>query len=167
MLADEGLAIAEAIGEHDRFAVLAENVCIGARRRMNGLDEESELEGALHGGLLVRRLHRTESTNRKPPPALPTGAWMYVLVQALAGAVLPDNDDYNATQLESAISHRADAITRETSEQGAQVRLPIRASLAFHASWSIFHVAQRLAERRASKTFEEARRLWPARSSLK
>src|SRR5262249_27485104 len=145
--------------------VLAENVRIGARRRMNGLDEESELEGALHGGLLVRRLHRTESTNRKPPPALPTGAWMYVLVQALAGAVLPHNDDYNATQLESAISHRADTITGETSEQGAQVRLRIRASLAFHASWSIFHVAQRLGEPRAAPRSTMMQRSWPVRST--
>ena len=41
--------IAESIGEHDRIAVLAENVCIGTRRRVDGLDEESELQRALHG----------------------------------------------------------------------------------------------------------------------
>ncbi|HXV82799.1 MAG TPA: hypothetical protein VEG60_23285 [Candidatus Binatia bacterium] len=118
MLVDEGLAIAEPISEHDRFTVLAENVCIRARRRVDGLDEESELERALHGGLLVRRHHRTEITKRKPPPALPTGAWVYVLFQALAGAVLPDNDDCDATLFQSATSHEADANTRYSSKQG-------------------------------------------------
>lgn len=37
MLADEGFAIAESIGEHDRFAILAENVRIGAGWRVDGL----------------------------------------------------------------------------------------------------------------------------------
>jgi len=48
MLADEGLAIAESIGEHDRFTVLAQHVPIGAEQRVDGLDEESELQRALH-----------------------------------------------------------------------------------------------------------------------
>jgi hypothetical protein len=50
MLADEGFAIAESIGEHDRFAILAENVRVGAARRVNRLDEESELQRVLHSG---------------------------------------------------------------------------------------------------------------------
>jgi hypothetical protein len=58
------------------------------------------------------------TTKRKPPPALPTGAWAYVLFQALAGAVLPDNDDYDATLFQSATSHEADANTRYSSKQG-------------------------------------------------
>ena len=36
---------------------------------------------------------------QKPPPALPTGAWVYELCQALVGAVLPDDDDYDASLL--------------------------------------------------------------------
>ena len=48
MLADEGLAVAEPVGEHDRFAILAQNVPIGTGRRVDGLDEESELQGVLH-----------------------------------------------------------------------------------------------------------------------
>lgn len=48
MLADEGFAVAEPIGEHDRFAILAQNVPIGTGRRVDGLDEESELQGVLH-----------------------------------------------------------------------------------------------------------------------
>ncbi len=48
MLADEGFAVAEPVGEHDRFAILAENVPIGTGRRVDGLDEESELQGVLH-----------------------------------------------------------------------------------------------------------------------
>ena len=48
MLADEGLAVAEHAGEHDRFAILAQNVPIGTGRRVDGLDEESELQGVLH-----------------------------------------------------------------------------------------------------------------------
>ncbi|AUB40136.1 hypothetical protein COO91_06140 [Nostoc flagelliforme CCNUN1] len=48
MLTDEGLAVAESVGEHDRFAILAKNVPIGAGRRVDGLDEESELQGVLH-----------------------------------------------------------------------------------------------------------------------
>ena len=44
MLADEGLAIAEPVGEHDRLAVLAQHVRIGPRRRVDGLDEESEFQ---------------------------------------------------------------------------------------------------------------------------
>lgn len=48
MLADEGLAVAEPVGEHDRFAILAKNVPIGTGRRVDGLDEESELQGVLH-----------------------------------------------------------------------------------------------------------------------
>src|SRR5262249_10890367 len=67
---------------------------------------------------LVRRHHRTEISKRKPPPALPTGAWVYVLFQALAGAVLPDNDDCDATLFQSATSHEADANTRYSSKQG-------------------------------------------------
>ena len=50
MLADEGFAIAESIGEHDRFAILTQNIRIGAGRRVDGLDEESELQRVLHGG---------------------------------------------------------------------------------------------------------------------
>jgi hypothetical protein len=48
MLADEGLAIAESIGKHDRFAILAENVRIGTGRPVDRLDEKSELQRALH-----------------------------------------------------------------------------------------------------------------------
>lgn len=48
MLADEGLAVAKSVGEHDRFAILAKNVPIGTGRRVDGLDEESELQGVLH-----------------------------------------------------------------------------------------------------------------------
>jgi hypothetical protein len=50
MLADEGFAIAESIGEHHRFAILTQNVRIGAGRRVYRLDEESELKRVLHGG---------------------------------------------------------------------------------------------------------------------
>ena len=50
MLADEGFAIVEPIGKHDRFAVLTENIRIGTGRRVDGLDEESELQRVLHGG---------------------------------------------------------------------------------------------------------------------
>jgi len=50
MFADEGFAIAEPIGEHHRFAVLAEHIRIGTGRRVDGLDEESELQGVRHGG---------------------------------------------------------------------------------------------------------------------
>src|SRR6185503_19804191 len=45
MLADEGLAIAEPVGEHDRRAVLAQDVRIGPRWRVNRLDEKSKLHG--------------------------------------------------------------------------------------------------------------------------
>ena len=50
MLADEGFAIAESIGEHDRFAILAEDVRIGATWRVNRLDEESERQRVVHHG---------------------------------------------------------------------------------------------------------------------
>jgi len=50
VFADEGLAIAEPVGEHDRLTVLAEDVRIAARGRMHGLDEEAELRRGLHVG---------------------------------------------------------------------------------------------------------------------
>jgi len=43
---------------------------------------------------------------------------VYVLFQALAGAVLPDNDDCDATLFQGATSHEADANTRYFSKQG-------------------------------------------------
>lgn len=36
------------VSEHDRFAILAENVPIETGQRVDGLDEESELQGVLH-----------------------------------------------------------------------------------------------------------------------
>jgi len=44
VLADERLAVAEPIGQHDGVAVFAEHVSIRARRRMDWLDEKAELE---------------------------------------------------------------------------------------------------------------------------
>ena len=44
MLADEGLAVAKPVSEHDRFAVLAQDVRIGPGRRVDGLDEEAEVQ---------------------------------------------------------------------------------------------------------------------------
>ena len=41
VLTDEGLAIAESIGEYDCLVVLAKNVPIGPGRRVDGLDEKS------------------------------------------------------------------------------------------------------------------------------
>ena len=75
VLADERLAIAEPIGEHDRFAVLAEHVRIGAERRVDGLDEESELQRIPACGSPCPSASPAEAQKQKPPPALPTGAW--------------------------------------------------------------------------------------------
>ena len=113
MLADEGLAIAESISEHDRFAVLAENVRIGTERRVDGLDEESELQRACMEDLLVDRHHRRRPKSKNPRHAADRGL-VCATIQALAGAVLQDND-YDASLLNSATSHAAYAITEISS----------------------------------------------------
>src|SRR5262245_29837107 len=61
MLADEGFAIAEPIGEHDSFAVLTENISIGTGRRVDGLDEKSELQRVLHCSELLFLLNLLSS----------------------------------------------------------------------------------------------------------
>ena len=66
MFADEGFVIAESIGEHDRFAILPQNIGIGAGRRVNGLDEESELQRGLHGGSPRRSASPEGPTNESP-----------------------------------------------------------------------------------------------------
>ena len=75
MLADEGFAIAESIGEHDRFAILTENIRIGAGRRVDGLDEESELQRVLHGGSPRWSASPEGAQKQKAPAGSPTGAW--------------------------------------------------------------------------------------------
>ena len=75
MLADEGFAIAKSVGEHDRFTVFAQNVRIAAERRVDGLDEESELQRVLHGGSPCPSASPEEAHKQKPPLAPPTGAW--------------------------------------------------------------------------------------------
>jgi len=52
-------------------------------------------------------------------------------IQALAGAVLQDNDDYDASLLNNTASHAADAITRDLTPQGNHTeggQLPGRAA---------------------------------------
>src|SRR5262245_19264849 len=75
MLADKGFAIAEPVGEHDRFAVLAESVRIGTGRRVDGLDEESELQRVLHGGSPCWPASPEETQKQQAPAGSPTGAW--------------------------------------------------------------------------------------------
>src|SRR6185312_7389918 len=69
MLPDEGFAIAESIGEHDRLTVLTENIRIGPGRRVDRLDEESELQRLRHGGSPRWSASPEEPTNTKPPSA--------------------------------------------------------------------------------------------------
>jgi hypothetical protein len=54
----ERLAEPQPIGEHDRFAVLAKHIAVGAQWRVHRLDEKSELQWGLHGEAPVCRLQR-------------------------------------------------------------------------------------------------------------
>ena len=117
VLADEGFAIAESISEDDRFAILTENVRIGAGRRVDRLDEESELQSILHDGSPCPSASRKGPTCKSPRRRCRQGL-VYELCQASVGAVLPDYDDYNASLLNSITSHAAHAITLDFTPQG-------------------------------------------------
>ena len=63
------------------------------------------------------------------------------LCQALAGAVLPDNDDDDASLLSSLTSHAAHATTGDSNAQGfTRAVAPARAPFAFESSWSLIRV---------------------------
>ena len=68
-------------------------------------------------GLLVGRHRRRGPTNRSPRRLADRGL-VEELFQALVGAVLPDDDDYDASLLNSPASHAAHAITRVSNTQG-------------------------------------------------
>src|SRR5471032_2710021 len=116
MLSDESFAIAESIGEHDRFAILTQNVRIGAGRRVHGLDEESELQRVLHGGS-PRWPASPGGPQTSSPYRIADRGLVYELFQALVGAVLPD-DDYDTSLLNSSASHAVHATTRVSNTQG-------------------------------------------------
>jgi hypothetical protein len=67
-------------------------------------------------GLLVGRHHRIGPTS-KTPAGSTDGGLIYERCQALVGAVLPDDDDYDASLLNRITSHAVHAITREFNPQ--------------------------------------------------
>jgi hypothetical protein len=105
VFADEGLAVAKAIGEHDPFAVLAEHVRIGAERWVDGLAEESELQRVPHSGSPCRSASPEGADKHQAPASLADGGLGTELCQALVGAVLPDDDDYDASLVSRTTSH--------------------------------------------------------------
>ena len=67
-------------------------------------------------GLLVGR-HRQRGPETESPRRLADRGLVEELFQALVGAVLPDDDDYDASLLNSITSHAAHAITRDFDAQ--------------------------------------------------
>src|SRR5678815_455061 len=85
---------------------------------------------ACMAGLLVDRHHRRRPKSKNPRRRCRQGLGVRT-IQALAGAVLQDNDDYDASLLNSTTSHAAYAITRDLTPQGNHTergQLPGRAA---------------------------------------
>src|SRR6185437_15128861 len=115
VLPDEGLAIAQPVGEDDRLAVLAQDIRVGTQRRVNGLDEESELQLIRHVVSLLEGIAGPGPKTKTPASAADRGLGLE-LFQALAGAGLPDHDDYyDAWALNRLAFHAAYLITRDSS----------------------------------------------------
>jgi hypothetical protein len=71
---------------------------------------------------------------------------VYELFQALVGAVLPDDDDYDASLLNSLTSHTAHAIIRGFHTQGdhkSDCTYPGSVRVSVFVVDDSFHVAQR------------------------
>ena len=66
-------------------------------------------------GLLVRRRRRTGLHKHQAPAGSADRGLGYELLQALVGAVLPDDDDYDASLLHSPISHVAQTTTGDVN----------------------------------------------------
>jgi hypothetical protein len=81
VLADERLAIAKAISQHHGLSVFAQDVGVGARRRVDRLDEETELQSFLH-----ERAPKKQKPRRFRRRGFDTDS------EALAGAVLSDDN---------------------------------------------------------------------------
>src|SRR6266851_7802277 len=81
----------------------------GLRAKWNG----RKLRNTRHPQLHAQR----GPINRKPPPARRQGLGVRAVFQALAGAVLPDNDHYDASLLNRHASHAAHATTRVSNAQ--------------------------------------------------
>src|SRR5512134_85301 len=81
-------------------------------------------------GLLVGRHHRRRPKSKNPRRRCRQGLGVRT-IQALVGAVLQDNDDYDASLLNSITSHAGHAITVDFTPQGnhtERVQLPGRAA---------------------------------------
>ena len=93
MLADEGLAIAEPVGEHDRLAVLAQDVAIGRDGGWTGWMKKPSSVSLACGSPCTPVLPAEAHKQRAPAGAAGRGL-ASELCQALVGAVLLDYYDY-------------------------------------------------------------------------
>jgi hypothetical protein len=99
-------------------------------------------------GLLVGR-HRQRGPINKKPRRLADRGLVYELFQALVGAVLPDDDDYDASLLNSLTSHTAHAIIRGFHTQGdhkSDCTYPGSVRVSVFVVDDSFHVSQLLSE---------------------
>ena len=85
-------------------------------------------------GLLVGR-HRQRSPETESPRRLADRGLGYELFQALVGAVLPDDDDHDASLLNGPASHAAHATTRVSNTQG--IAKALLGSVLQRTPWSL------------------------------
>src|SRR5574341_1406694 len=100
--------------------------------------------GSCMMGLLVRR-RRPDGAHKAPSPAGSADRGLgYDLFQALVGAALPDDDDYDASPLHSLTSHVAHATTRDSEptrgSRQARTKLHLPGHCSRCGSWSIIRV---------------------------